>query len=126
MLGECQSWRPPLMAWKRHYLLRIWLCAMVIRMVPERSRTRQFSNQHLASTGVPWRPIWSANYARFALQDMARRPVTEDLRFTTDAALIDRLGRELVGKQETALTELVKNAYDADAIEVKVTFDGNK
>ncbi|HMG48844.1 MAG TPA: sensor histidine kinase [Allosphingosinicella sp.] len=48
--------------------------------------------------------------------------MAEELRFTADAALIDRLGRELVGKQETALIELVKNCYDADATEVKVTF----
>jgi hypothetical protein len=33
-----------------------------------------------------------------------------------------RLGRELVAKQETALIELVKNSYDADATEVTVTF----
>ncbi len=45
----------------------------------------------------------------------------EELRFTTDAGLIDRLGRELVGRQETALIELVKNSYDADACEVTVT-----
>lgn len=44
-----------------------------------------------------------------------------DLHFVADAALVNRLGRELVGKQETALIELVKNAYDADAIEVTVT-----
>src|ERR1035438_2940657 len=37
------------------------------------------------------------------------------VRFTTDAAMVRRLGRELVAKQETALAELVKNAYDADA-----------
>lgn len=37
------------------------------------------------------------------------------VRFTTDAAMMRRLGRELVAKQETALGELVKNAYDADA-----------
>ncbi|MFA5963735.1 MAG: sensor histidine kinase [Sphingomonas sp.] len=37
------------------------------------------------------------------------------VRFATDAALVRRLGRELVAKQETALGELVKNAYDADA-----------
>ncbi|CAN7478764.1 sensor histidine kinase [Caulobacter sp. LjRoot300] len=37
------------------------------------------------------------------------------VRFTTDAAMVRRLGRELVAKQETALGELVKNAYDADA-----------
>jgi signal transduction histidine kinase len=42
--------------------------------------------------------------------------------FEADAAIIARLGRELVAKQETALIELVKNCYDADATEVTVTF----
>lgn len=43
-------------------------------------------------------------------------------RFTVDAGHISRLGLELVAKQQTAVAELVKNAYDADASEVKVTF----
>jgi Histidine kinase-, DNA gyrase B-, and HSP90-like ATPase len=42
--------------------------------------------------------------------------------FSVDAGLIDRLGRELVGKAETAVSELVKNAYDADARNVEVRF----
>ena len=49
--------------------------------------------------------------------------MSEELRFTTDAGLIDRLGRELVGRQETALIELVKNSYDADAQNVTVTLE---
>jgi signal transduction histidine kinase len=49
--------------------------------------------------------------------------MSEELRFTTDAGLIDRLGRELVGRQETALIELVKNSYDADAQNVSVTLE---
>ena len=49
--------------------------------------------------------------------------MAEELYFTADAALIDRIGRELVGKQETGLLELVKNSYDADATAVKVTFE---
>jgi signal transduction histidine kinase len=40
------------------------------------------------------------------------------VKFTVDAGIIDRLGRELVGRQETAVSELVKNAYDADSTEV--------
>lgn len=48
---------------------------------------------------------------------------TERTYFTADAGLIDRLGRELVGKQETGLVELVKNSYDADASRVVVTFN---
>lgn len=51
--------------------------------------------------------------------------MTEELRFTTDAGLIDRLGRELVGRQETALIELVKNSFDADARSVTVTLEGD-
>lgn len=45
-----------------------------------------------------------------------------NVRFSIDAGIIDRLGKELVGRQETALSELVKNGYDADASEVKVHF----
>jgi signal transduction histidine kinase len=42
--------------------------------------------------------------------------------FSVDAGLVNRLGRELVGKPETALSELVKNSYDADANKVSVKF----
>ncbi|WP_183561649.1 hypothetical protein [Mucilaginibacter sp. SP1R1] len=42
------------------------------------------------------------------------------LAFKVDAGLIDRLGRELVGKGETAVSELIKNSYDADATKVTV------
>jgi signal transduction histidine kinase len=48
----------------------------------------------------------------------------ERLSFETDAAIIDRLGRELVAKQETALIELIKNSFDADATEVDVVLQG--
>lgn len=45
------------------------------------------------------------------------------VRFTVDATHVQRLGRELVAKQETALAELVKNAYDADASMVLIKID---
>lgn len=44
------------------------------------------------------------------------------MRFAVDARHIHRLGFELVGKQETALSELIKNAYDADATQVAIVF----
>lgn len=47
---------------------------------------------------------------------------TEHIRFTADAGLVSRLGKELVARQETAVSELVKNAYDADATEVELVF----
>lgn len=46
----------------------------------------------------------------------------DNIRFSVDAGVIDRLGNELVSRQETAVSELVKNAYDADAAFVKLTF----
>lgn len=45
------------------------------------------------------------------------------VRFSVDAGIVNRLGKELVGRHETAVSELVKNAYDADALEVKLTFE---
>ena len=48
--------------------------------------------------------------------------VEGQVRFTVDAGLINRLGLELVGRQDTALSELIKNAYDADATNVEIVF----
>lgn len=47
---------------------------------------------------------------------------SSSVRFSIDAGVIDRLGDELVARQETAVSELVKNSYDADAKEVTLTF----
>jgi signal transduction histidine kinase len=38
-----------------------------------------------------------------------------NVRFSVDSSVIERLGRELVARHETAVSELVKNTYDADA-----------
>lgn len=45
------------------------------------------------------------------------------VRFSVDAGIINRLGKELVGKHETAVSELVKNSFDADATEVNLIFE---
>jgi signal transduction histidine kinase len=47
----------------------------------------------------------------------------ENVRFSVDAGVIDRLGTELVARQETAVSELVKNSYDADAKKVVLKFE---
>lgn len=47
---------------------------------------------------------------------------TNKVRFSVDAGVIDRLGQELVARQETAVSELIKNAYDADASTVDLNF----
>jgi signal transduction histidine kinase len=47
---------------------------------------------------------------------------SESAAFSVNATIIRRIGRELVAAHETALAELVKNAYDADAQRAKVTF----
>ena len=49
-------------------------------------------------------------------------PKDAEIFFSADAAIIARLGLELVARLETALAELVKNSYDADATEVYVEF----
>lgn len=49
-------------------------------------------------------------------------PNISTISFKVDSGLINRLGRELVGKAETAVSELIKNSYDADAKKVRVDF----
>src|SRR5690606_15559447 len=43
-------------------------------------------------------------------------------RFSVDASVIDRLGTELVARHETAVSELIKNSYDADAKSASLNF----
>lgn len=43
--------------------------------------------------------------------------------FTVDAALLEELGRRLIGKHYIALAELVKNGFDADASVVTIEFE---
>lgn len=49
----------------------------------------------------------------------------DNIRFSVDAGVIDRLGTELVARQETAVSELVKNSYDADAKKVTLKFENS-
>ncbi len=65
-------------------------------------------------------PVDTDKIVQLALQLSALDP--NYARFSVDAGHISRLGLELVAKQQTAVAELVKNAYDADASEVRVTF----
>lgn len=48
------------------------------------------------------------------------------LRFTVDSALLRELGEKLVETVHLALSELVKNSYDADSTEVEVNFETNE
>lgn len=50
------------------------------------------------------------------------KDIYKNIHFTVDAGLIQRLGYELVAKAETAVSELIKNAYDADSTTVEVNF----
>ncbi len=43
--------------------------------------------------------------------------------FNVDAALLQELGERLIGRAHIALAELIKNAYDADAIRCDIRFD---
>lgn len=63
------------------------------------------------------------------VESLSRGEVSQDpknVRFSVDAGHIQRLGVELVGKKDTALSELIKNAFDADATEVDLDFNDSK
>src|SRR6266704_5010455 len=45
-------------------------------------------------------------------------PIEDSLRFRTGAAMLSRLGSEQLKDEITAVIELVKNSYDADATSV--------
>lgn len=65
----------------------------------------------------------STNYSK--ILDLSTKLASFDrdsIRFSVDAGVIDRLGTELVARQETAVSELVKNSYDADSKKVILTF----
>jgi len=47
---------------------------------------------------------------------------SEQVSFSVDSGILYRLGLELFQRAESAVAELIKNAYDADATDVKVTF----
>lgn len=47
----------------------------------------------------------------------------EKMNFEVDSALLSELGERLVGSVQVALMELVKNSYDADATEVRISID---
>ena len=56
------------------------------------------------------------DYSRFTtLSNELIKQDREHVRFSVDAGIINRLGKELVGRAETAISELIKNAYDAEA-----------
>lgn len=76
---------------------------------------RSIIEQELKKQEPDWRLI----------EKLSRDEVDSDpsnVRFSVDAAHIQRLGLELVAKQETALVELIKNSYDAEASKVIVSF----
>ncbi|MCG9557922.1 sensor histidine kinase [Vibrio kanaloae] len=50
----------------------------------------------------------------------------ENVRFAVDGNLVKRLGEQLVAKKTTALSELIKNSYDADASKVDVIFESTE
>ena len=50
----------------------------------------------------------------------------KELHFTVDSALLRELGEKLVETVHLALSELVKNSYDADATQVEVIFETRK
>ncbi len=52
--------------------------------------------------------------------------IQSTINFSVDAQLLKELGERLVGKPSTAVAELVKNAYDADATFSEIIFEPEK
>ncbi len=57
------------------------------------------------------------------IQQVTDEPGVGELQFTVDAQILLQLGEQLVARQSIALSELVKNGYDADATTVTVLLD---
>ena len=81
----------------------------------------------------PWKIVEAEvrrSIPNWRLIEAASREFVDDdpdrVRFSVDAGHIQRLGEQLVSKQETALSELIKNAYDADATRVTLTFSNQE
>lgn len=72
-------------------------------------------SKHLASETTDYDLVLELSHKIASLEK-------DKVRFSIDAGVIDRLGQELVARQETAVSELVKNSYDADAELVTLTF----
>jgi|SRR5690554_119158 len=68
----------------------------------------------------------SSNYSKILKLSSELASFDKDnVRFSVDAGVIVRLGTELVARQETAVSELVKNSYDADAVKVTLKFENS-
>jgi len=81
----------------------------------EQKKLREIISEELGKDLPDWHLIEKLSRSEVDSND-------DSVRFSVDAGHIQRLGLELVAKQETALAELIKNAYDADASQVVVTF----
>lgn len=46
--------------------------------------------------------------------------------FTVDAALLQEIGERLIGRAHIALAELIKNSYDADAVNCQIAFENDR
>ena len=57
-----------------------------------------------------------------AAMEPSRRQPDKVATFSVDAALLRELGEHLIGRAYIALAELVKNAYDADAVLCRIEF----
>ncbi len=82
-------------------------------------RTEQEIKEELSELLKSEKPNYSAI---LTLSNELAQLDSEHVRFSVDAGLINRLGTELVSRQETAVSELVKNVYDADALSVFLKF----
>ncbi len=81
------------------------------------------STKRRALKGKPTTKRASAKRKLAVKEKTADKPEEPSLKFSVDSSLLFQLGERLVAKPSIALAELVKNAYDADATKVTVSFE---
>ena len=84
-----------------------------------KSTVKELIEKELRKEKPDWKLVESLSH-----EEVSQDP--NNVRFSVDAGHIQRLGAELVGKKDTALSELIKNAFDADATEVDLDFKDSK
>jgi len=52
--------------------------------------------------------------------------VSDKASFSSDSQLLSELGERLIASRQVALTELIKNAYDADATRCNIWLEDNE
>jgi signal transduction histidine kinase len=88
---------------------------------------RRASGNEASGRPFFWRPAYaySEGWTKTKSSESLHHPMPT-FNFSVDSALLKELGERLVGKPHIALAELVKNSFDADALNVVIKLEDDK